>query len=79
MTRFLALMILLSLWSLAFSPWSVLTDPGDSLIPVMGVSIVVLALFTACVFSNNSKLHQGVVSIVVLLELIEMLSWSVSS
>ena len=78
-SAFFAIMILLSLWSLAFSPWSVSMESGQSLITIIVVSVIVIALFTACVFSDNSKLHKGVVSMVVLLELIEMLSWSLPS
>lgn len=68
---FFVLLALLNTWALMFSPWNIGMAPGESKIAVLGVFAVVTSLFVACAFSSNKLLQKGVVSLVVVVEVLE--------
>ena len=69
---FFAMLVLLNIWALMFSPWSAGIAPDESTIAVLSVFAIVMTLFIACVFSNNQMLHKGVVSLVVVFEVLDI-------
>jgi uncharacterized membrane protein len=69
---FFVFLALLNIWALAFSPWSADTS-GENITLVLGGFALVMTLFAACIFSKNLLLHKGVVSLLVALEVLEML------
>ena len=75
-TLFFVMLALLNLWALMFSPWSVGIAPDESAIAVLGVFAVVMTLFIACAFSSNQLLHKGVVTLVVVLEVLDTFAGS---
>jgi hypothetical protein len=70
-TLFFVMLALLNVWALVLSPWSAALDSRQSIAVVIGVSVLVMALFIACIFSSNQLLHKGVVSLVIALEILD--------
>jgi len=71
-TAFFVLLLLLNVWSLIASPWSQAAGAQANLALALVLTAFVMALFVACAFSSNRRLHQGVVSVVAAMELLEI-------
>jgi hypothetical protein len=73
-TLFFILMVLLNIWSLIASPWGLGETSREGMTGTMIVFAVVMILFIASIFSSNRLLHYGVVSMVVTLELLDIIA-----
>ncbi len=73
-TLFFVMLALLNVWALMLSPWSVEFAPNESFTFIIVAFLFVTSLFAACIFSSNHVLHKGVVSVVVVLELLDTLA-----
>lgn len=73
-TLFFVMLALLNVWALMLSPWSVGIAPNESITVFIGIFVVVMALFVACILSTNQLLHKGVVSLVFALEILDTLA-----
>lgn len=70
---FFIFLALLNIWAIVFSPWGAGAAAAESATIVLGGFALVMVLFAACIFSKNLWLHGGVVSLLAVLEVLEML------
>ena len=71
---FFVLLALLNSWALLFSPWSAGMESAESMTPMIFMFASVMALFVACIFSSSQILHKIVVSLILVLEVLDMFS-----
>ena len=71
---FFALLIVMNLWSLAVGPWSSSGNPGEQLIYGLLMTVLMAGVSIACMLSENRRLHQTVVLLVVAVETLEFFS-----
>ena len=71
---FFALLIVMNLWSLAVGPWSISGNPDEQLIYGLLMTVLMVGMSIACMLSENRRLHQTVVLLVVAVETLEFFS-----